>query len=171
MARHPSDGKIQKVFIGNHLEEAEDATRHVTKNLSKFISTKTVNLARIALREIIINAIEHGNLEISYNEKTDAIMGDRYFELIASRCEDPRYRDRRVCIECAIDEKKAVYTITDQGKGFDHARVVRGNSSRANREMHAHGRGISMARNIFNSVKYNKKGNRVTLVKKFRPQA
>ena len=42
-----------------------------------------------------------------------------------------------------------------------------GNNSRdANRHMLAHGRGISMAKNIFDSVRYNRKGNQVRLIKK-----
>ena len=163
------DSETQRLFIENYLGAAEDVTQHVTKNLARFMPAKTVNLVRIALREMIINAIEHGNLDISYDDKTEAIMNDRYFELIASRRDDPRFRKRQVRIDSSIDSNRALFTITDKGKGFDHARVVRSNSSTANREMHAHGRGISMAKNIFDSVKYNKKGNRVTLVIKFNP--
>lgn len=164
---HYFDSETQRLYIGNYLGAAEDVTQQLTRNMLKFMPAKSVNLARIALREMIINAIEHGNLDISYNEKTRAIMDDSYFELIARRREDPRFRDRRVRIDYSIDATRALFTITDEGKGFDHARVIRSNSRTANRRMHAHGRGISMARNIFDSVKYNKKGNRVTLIKNF----
>jgi anti-sigma regulatory factor (Ser/Thr protein kinase)/PAS domain-containing protein len=157
----------QKFIIGNFLTAADDVAEHVTRNLIKFMTQKNVKLARIAVREMIINAIEHGNLDISYDEKSEAIMNDTYFELIANRRDDPRFRERRVFIEYSIDSGSVTYTIADEGNGFDHSDVIRNDSSRANREMHAHGRGISMAKNIFDSVTYNIKGNQVTLLKKF----
>jgi anti-sigma regulatory factor (Ser/Thr protein kinase) len=121
---------------------------------------------RIALREILINAIEHGNLGITFEEKTRAIIEDTYFKLIEQRRADPRYGSRKVKIEFIIDGDKAAYKITDQGDGFDvekhHQRVAQ-----ANEELLAHGRGILMTKNAFDKVTYNGKGNQVVLVKKF----
>jgi anti-sigma regulatory factor (Ser/Thr protein kinase) len=157
----------QKYSISNYLNAADEVTQRITKNLAKRLNKKQITLVRIALREIIINAIEHGNLNISYHEKTDAIMSDNYFEFIAERRVDPRYKDRRVRIEHQIDSEKAVYKITDEGLGFEYRQVIDNDSREANELLLPHGRGISMAKNIFDQITYNKRGNEVLLVKNF----
>ncbi len=155
----------QEYRIGNYIMSAEEVTHRITRSLRKHLSAKQTNMVRIALREIIINAIEHGNLDISFDEKTDAIMSDTYFEFIARRRQDPKYRDRRVRIRYSINDSRAAYIISDEGGGFDHSRVLGDASSRANRELLAHGRGIAMAQSIFDVVFYAKKGTEAVLVK------
>jgi len=152
--------------IGNHLSAAEEMTQLATRNLGRFMDQKQAKLLRIALREIIINAIEHGNLGISFRDKSKAMIDDSYFEFVAERGRALECRDRRVTVSFVVEEDRLVYRITDEGDGFDHRKVVGDRSRNANRQMLAHGRGISMAKNIFDSVRYNKKGNHVKLVKK-----
>jgi two-component system, sensor histidine kinase LadS len=153
--------------IGNHLAAAEDMTQLATRNLGRFMDQKQAKLVRIALREIIINAIEHGNLGISYREKSQAMIDDSYFEFVAKRRLDPECRERRVTVSFAVEDDRLTYVVTDEGNGFDHRKIVGNRSRNANRQMLAHGRGISMAKNIFDSVRFNKKGNQVKLAKKF----
>ncbi|HOD14031.1 MAG TPA: ATP-binding protein [Spirochaetota bacterium] len=152
--------------IENLLTAAEDVTQLITKNLRRLVDQKQVKLVRIALREMIINAIEHGNLGISFREKSKAMLDDSYFDFVARRRNEPQCRDRRVIVSYMVDEERIMYVISDEGDGFDHRKVMGNNSRDANRHMLAHGRGISMAKNIFDSVRYNKKGNQVKLVKK-----
>jgi anti-sigma regulatory factor (Ser/Thr protein kinase)/PAS domain-containing protein len=161
------DSEQQNFYISNYIMAAEDVTQRVTRNLKKYIDMKQVHLIRIALRELVINAIEHGNLNISFEEKSEAIMNDSYFALIAARRLDPRYRDRKVQIEYSLNPVKVVYRITDEGEGFDHMALFHNHSRDANEQLLAHGRGISLARTIFDSVTFNEKGNQVTLLKKF----
>lgn len=156
--------------IENHLASAEEVTQLVTKNLKRLVDQKQAKLIRIAIREMIINAIEHGNLGISFREKSQAMVDDSYFDFIAQRRNEPGYRDRRVTVSYTAEEERIVYVITDEGNGFDHRKVMGNNSRGANRRMLAHGRGISMAKNIFDSIRYNKKGNQVTLVKKIKKE-
>jgi two-component system, sensor histidine kinase LadS len=152
--------------IGNHLTAAEDMTQMATRNLKRLMDQKQAKLVRIALREIIINAIEHGNLGISYREKSRAMIDDTYFEFVMQRSCEPGYKDRRVTVSFSVEDERIVYIVTDEGDGFDHGTVVGNKSQDANRDMLAHGRGISMAKNIFDSVRFNKKGNQVKLIKK-----
>jgi anti-sigma regulatory factor (Ser/Thr protein kinase)/PAS domain-containing protein len=152
--------------IENYLLLAEDMAFRLSDHLNKYINHSEVSVMRIALREILINAIEHGNLGISFEEKTNAIVEDTYFSLIEKRRADPQYGSRKVSIEYVIDGDRAAYKITDQGDGFDvekhHLRVAQ-----ADEQLLAHGRGILMTKNAFDEVIYNKKGNQVVLVKKF----
>ena len=161
------DSEQQTFLISNYIMAAEDLTQRITRNLKKFIEQKQVHLLRIALRELVINAIEHGNLNVSFDEKSKAMQNDTYFELIASRRQDQRYRGRKVLIEYALNPVKVVYRITDEGDGFDHRKVFKNLAQEANDQLLAHGRGIALAQTIFDSVTFNDKGNQVTLLKKF----
>ncbi len=156
----------QSYAIGNFLIIAEEISHRITRNLLKYLEQRSVDIIRVAVREIIVNAIEHGNLEISYEEKNRTMEKGAFYELFSLRQEDPSLRKRKVKIEYKIDKNRAQYLIEDEGGGFDHQTVL-GNINKANMEMRAHGRGILMAKNVFDSIKFNKRGNRVLLIKNF----
>lgn len=151
----------QTFSIGNYLLVAEDITQRLTSNLRKYMEPRDVNLMRLGLREIIINAIEHGNLNISFREKSEAINENRYFQFVAARQHDPEYSSKRIYIEYSVGPDKVTYRVKDEGKGFNHHTL-----HSADNEL-SHGRGIIMTKNIFDEVEYNEKGNEVTLVKYF----
>ncbi len=155
----------QRYSIGNFLITSEEISHRITRNLYRYFDHREITLIRIALREIIINAIEHGNLEISFEDKTAAMQEERYFDLVAERQRHPRFSSRRVHIEYAIDPEKIAYKITDEGPGFDYHAVLNTDPDAVNENMLSHGRGITMAREVFDSIEYNKKGNQVLLVK------
>ncbi len=158
----------QRIRIGNYLMTADEISHRLTRNLLKYIEQKEITLVRIALREIIINAIEHGNLGISFEEKSQSIEDERYFELLNTRQNDPDNADKVVSIEYLLKPDHVAYKVTDDGSGFDHQGFFRSESGKANQEMLFHGRGINMARNAFDSIEYNRRGNQVLLLKYFR---
>ncbi len=153
--------------IGNQLFTAEEMSHKITKNLIRYLDKGERNMIRLGLREVLINAIEHGNLDISFEEKSQALLEERYFEFINSRQEEEKYRDKKVRIDYMITPHKAVYKITDQGRGFNHRKIFAQSAEQTNEEMLMHGRGIMMARSIFDKMAYNRKGNQVLLVKNF----
>jgi len=157
----------QKYVISNYLTSAEEITHRLTRNLQKFLEIKEVTFLRIALREIVINAIEHGNLGITFEEKSDAIESDQYFSFINERQLDPEKKNKKVNIEYSLDERRVAYIITDEGMGFDHKQVIQNSADKANEAMLSHGRGIAMAANVFDRVIYNDNGNQVMLIKYF----
>lgn len=169
-----SDDTLQAYFvkekvtyaIGNNLSVAEEASYRLTRNLSRYIDNKETSLVRIALREMIVNAIEHGNLEITFEDKSEALESDSYFKLVAERQKNPAYTGRTVTLEYRITPEKAEYLITDSGQGFNHKSVEQ-RFKQSNDGLLAHGRGIVMARSIFDTVTWNSKGNQVHLVKEF----
>ncbi len=169
-----SDDTLQPYFIkekvsyaiGNQLSTAEEASYRLTRNLSRYIDYKEASLVRIALREMIVNAIEHGNLEVTFEDKSGALESDSYFQLIAERQKNPGYAGRKVTLEYRISPEKAEYLITDNGQGFNHENVEQ-RFKQSSEGLLAHGRGIVMARSIFNTVTWNSKGNQVHLIKNF----
>ncbi len=148
---------------------ADEICRHASSNLARYIPDDEASFLMVCLREMVINAIEHGSLEITFDEKTHAQEEGRYLDFLRERRSDPRFRDRTVRMEWTITEEEAVYRITDNGPGFDH-RAFLSRIAEDTPTALQHGRGIVMAVNAFDEVSYNPRGNQVRLVKRF-PQA
>jgi PAS domain S-box-containing protein len=162
------ESETQKYSIGNHLIIADEMSRRLTRNLPKYMDGKDGSIIRVAIREILLNSIEHGNLEISFDQKTEAIKDGKYFSLLTTKQNEPHLKNRKVNIEFSIDEEKAVYTISDQGEGFNYEAFINKSPNETNLSMLTHGRGITMAQNIFDKMTFNDKGNKVKLVKLFK---
>jgi two-component system, cell cycle response regulator len=117
---------------------------------------------RAALQELIMNAIEHGCLELRYHDKIDAMAKDQYDELIRRRRQDTRFRDRRVTIRAIYDKRQQVltYQIADEGKGFNwKSRMKSGLDVCPPGD--ASGRGIFLAHSFFPDISYTDRGNEV----------
>ncbi|MBL8471103.1 MAG: response regulator [Rhodocyclaceae bacterium] len=124
--------------------------------------------AVMGLAELMVNAVEHGNLCISYQEKSRLKREDRWRDEIEDRLRQPQYADRwaTLSIECRPDE--IVYRVEDQGDGFDAAGYLEFDPSRA---FDPNGRGIAIAQQLsFQRLEYLGKGN-VAVAVVIRPQA
>lgn len=119
---------------------------------------------RGTLQELLLNAIEHGNLELSYQAKQQAIEQDRLSELVQDRLAQPRLAQRTVTILVQSDRQEGIleYQITDQGKGFQWKSILH-RSTEACHEGDPSGRGIFLARSFFPGLHYNNRGNEVTI--------
>jgi PAS domain S-box-containing protein len=153
--------------MNNYISNAELLSQRLTQSLDKFTTPATVPAIRIALREAIMNSIEHGNLNLSYNEKTRSLESDKYHELIQSRQKDPRFKERTAVIEYSLNEERVIYKITDQGDGFNYSQFTDPASADSNNNLLEHGRGLMMITSIFDEVKFNDKGNQILMVKYF----
>ena len=153
--------------VGNNFAVAEMLSRRMAANLRRYLDQDEIMAVRTGIREMLANAIEHGNLGITFEEKSAAVEEGNLTELIQSRQADPRYRDRKVLIKVSMNPRDVVITITDEGRGFDHEAML-------NRDLRAkgqfnlrHGRGILMTRSFFDELTYNEAGNEVRLRKIF----
>ncbi|MCL2374614.1 MAG: cyclic nucleotide-binding domain-containing protein [Treponema sp.] len=118
---------------------------------------------QLALAELIVNAVEHGNCGITYEDKKAGMAkGLSVVELVAERCKDPAVKEKKVAFLWDIQADKTSFVIRDEGKGFD----VRAHLAKitAQDKLSQHGRGIKMASMFSSKLLYNKKGNQVTLV-------
>ncbi|MBL8994066.1 MAG: ATP-binding protein, partial [Spirochaetia bacterium] len=115
------------------------------------------------LYEMLINAVEHGNLGIDSEEKEKLLDAGTYAEILSKKV---RENLQPVHVLLTNDREKIVIQITDQGKGFDHRARVEGK-----KELTLSGRGISIARHYFDEVNYSGTGNSVALVKYLKPLA
>ncbi|HMX58538.1 MAG TPA: 7TM diverse intracellular signaling domain-containing protein, partial [Leptospiraceae bacterium] len=157
----------QRYAIGNSLTEAEELAHRLTRHLARYADLEKASYIRLGLREILINAIEHGNLEVSFDEKTETQMGGDYVSYLQERCSLSQFKGRMVRVAYSLNTKRVIYRIEDEGKGFDFdALFARIHQSQPDSDL-AHGRGILMTLNIFDTVRFVAPGNVVFLVKKF----
>lgn len=115
--------------------------------------------AAVGLAELLINAVEHGNLEITYEETSDAIEHRNRAELIRNRLEDPRFSGRFAELRFEHLPDRYRFLVKDQGPGFDWKRYLELSPDRA---YDSHGRGVYMASNCFDRLEYLGHGNAVT---------
>ena len=107
--------------------------------------------------ELLINAVEHGNLGITYAEKTALMNEGRLIEEIDSRLRHPNFAERMVVVALERTATTFAVTITDQGSGFDWQNYVEFSPERA---FDLHGRGIAMSKALsFDRMEYMGKGN------------
>lgn len=109
--------------------------------------------------ELLINAVEHGNLGITYAEKGRLLSEDRWAEEVESRLNSPQYAQHKVEVLLDKEPDSLIVTITDQGKGFDWQKYLQFDPARA---FDLHGRGIAMSSGLsFDRIAYLGNGNSV----------
>lgn len=114
----------------------------------------------LALGEILMNGIEHGNCGISFEEKSAWLEdGGDIADLIARRCEDPEIDRRRVTFEYTITPEASEFLIADEGEGFDWRKVLVPTDEE--NLLLEHGRGIMLATALTDRLTYNEPGNEV----------
>ncbi len=143
----------QAMFSFRKLEEAEQ--------LSCFLAYcyPDSEQALQGISALLINALEHGNLNLGYKDKTKAIEKNRWREEVEQRQEMPTNKNKHVSVKFSKTANEITLTITDEGQGFDWRSHMEIDPSRATQN---HGRGIAIANAAcFNKVIYNDKGNQV----------
>lgn len=113
----------------------------------------------MGLRELLINAVEHGNLGITYTEKSSLLYAQSWDEEIHRRMSLPEYSSRYVTVDLERLEDRINFIIKDQGEGFAWKDYLEFSTERA---ADSHGRGIAMAKMMsFDEIEYIGKGNEV----------
>ena len=117
----------------------------------------------MALDEALLNAMVHGNLEVS-SELRQSADGKPYSDMICKRKQESPYMDRRVLIRLNAACDVATITIRDDGPGFDTC-SLRDPTDPENLER-AGGRGLLLINAFMDEVRHNEKGNEITMVKR-----
>jgi anti-sigma regulatory factor (Ser/Thr protein kinase) len=120
----------------------------------------------MALDEAILNAMIHGNLEVS-SELRQTDDGKPYNDLIDKRKQIPPYRDRRVIVHMHASVDSATIVVRDEGPGFD-AEALRDPTDPENLER-AGGRGLLLINAFMDEVRHNDRGNEITMIKRKNP--
>ena len=111
------------------------------------------------LSELMINAVEHGNLGITYAGKTALLRDGTWHHEVERRLTLPENQHRYATLEFHAGPRDLSIVIRDQGHGFDWREYL---ELRPNRASDLHGRGVAMARALsFSSITYPGNGNMV----------
>ncbi len=125
-------------------------------------NSEKVNI-ELGLVELITNAVEHGNLGISYIEKQKALDAGNLSELFDERVHNEKYKNRKIKVDFFADREKYRWTITDEGEGFDWKSIPDPTDQKHILELN--GRGIFISKFLFDKIEYSGKGNIVTATK------
>lgn len=116
-------------------------------------------LVAMGLSELLVNAVEHGNLGISFEEKTSLKEQDGWHEEVMRRLELPENLAKRAVLSLRRIEGAWELEISDEGQGFDWPRYLELAPERA---FAPNGRGIALARQLaFSELEYLDGGKRV----------
>ncbi len=115
-----------------------------------------------AYREALVNAIEHGNLELDSALREGD--GQAYHELGNARRHLEPYKSREVNVMSSISRDEIRITIEDEGPGFDPSVIP--DPTDPENLIRASGRGLMLIQTFMDDVAHNERGNMITLVKK-----
>ncbi len=119
---------------------------------------KTAN----GLWELLLNAVEHGNLGITYEEKSQLIEKDKWHIEMKRRMDLPKNALKTVTVQFERSDNEIRFLIQDQGAGFHWESFMKPSLERA---FDPHGRGIHLARTLsFDHLEYIRAGNEVLAV-------
>ncbi len=131
------------------------------RNLAAFVANRCAEPERIVpgLSELLVNAVEHGNLGISYAEKTALVLAGTWEAEVERRLALHEQQDRFADVHVRTVRGELVITITDRGQGFDCSQYLEMSPERAT---DPNGRGIALARLLsFQNLEYLGAGNEV----------
>ncbi len=112
----------------------------------------------MVLTELLLNAVEHGNAGITYDEKSELNRQGKLQKEVERRLSLPENANKIVDVAYRKTDTKITFVITDVGKGFDPTDYMEFSAKRA---LDNHGRGIAMAKKGFSSLQYIGCGNTV----------
>ncbi len=116
--------------------------------------------ALLGLLELLMNAVEHGNLGLGLEEKTVLLKAGRLDDEIDTRMHSPEWSSRLATLTLTRMEDRMVATIRDEGDGFLWQPYLLIDERRLTMPT---GRGIALANMVcFDVLSYNECGNEVT---------
>lgn len=113
--------------------------------------------AALGLTELLVNAVEHGNLGIDCQEKARLRREDAWEEEVVRRQHLPGLCARKASVVVQRRADEIEFRIADQGKGFEWENYMQLDPQRV---FAPNGRGIAMARMLsFSRLEYQGCGN------------
>ncbi len=155
----------KKYTIGSSLSEVSTLINSISEDIGLYLKGQLLKECVLGVYELVVNAIEHGNLAVTYEMKKTWLRDNIYEQRLEEMSENTQ--DKKVYIDISVEDKILMIKVTDEGNGFDIEeqlnRQIKDNILREN------GRGIIIVQHFFDKVLYNKKGNEV-VVSKYLPE-
>jgi DNA-binding response OmpR family regulator len=149
--------------IMRHLVRGEFSfrTQAEARDLAALVAHAAPDPTRIVLglTELMLNAVEHGNLAITYEEKSRLIAADALTEEVEKRLADGPYSGRAARLLLTRSNDAVEFVVQDEGEGFNWHPYLEMAPERA---FDTHGRGIAMSRLLsFDHIEYRGRGSEV----------
>ncbi len=185
----PFDEDVLLSMVGSAVAESKKAVRVQQSLMESIISAGMINYAQfqfqtldeaqslatylartcpkpqkvvIGLSELFVNAVEHGNIGITYHEKSELDKKGQWKDEVDRRLALPENKEKFVNVTFKRNKKNITIIIRDQGEGFDWGKYMEFSPERV---FDTHGRGIASSNLMsLDNLIYNDKGNEVTAV-------
>jgi anti-sigma regulatory factor (Ser/Thr protein kinase) len=153
----------QAFRLRNDLQHIQLLAAHVQQQLRSLPLGDEVERLRacLAFEEALTNACIHGNLELAHSP---TFHRAELLEAIRARATQPPYCERHIEVHLHVDRTSATFMVRDEGRGFDHARLLQ--SAVLDNQDESSSRGLALMRTAFDEVLFNATGNQVTLFKR-----
>lgn len=115
----------------------------------------------VALEEALLNAMIHGNLEVSseLREQEDGALYDEFIELHSAQ--EP-FCSRKVTATVTLDSESVCFQIADEGPGFDVSALP--DPTDPENLLRSSGRGLLLIQAFMDEVEFNAKGNCISMM-------
>lgn len=157
-----------RFVLSNDQQLVPALVQHIEDELRAFNYSDETGLFQLsmAVTEATMNAMDHGNLELSSALRTDS---ESYAKLRKERCQTPPYKDRRINLVADFSTETVSITVKDEGRGFDPSTIP--DPTDPENLMRENGRGLMLIYNFMDEVQHNAIGNEITMVKHRRPKS
>lgn len=151
-----------RFVLSNDQQLVPALVQHIEDELRAFNYSDETGLFQLsmAVTEATMNAMDHGNLELSSSLRTDS---DAYAQLRKERCQTPPYKDRRVSLVADFSPQTVSITVKDDGRGFDPSTIP--DPTDPENLMRENGRGLMLIYSFMDEVQHNEIGNEITMIK------
>lgn len=132
-----------------------------------FVEGRRISTVALALNEVMINAIEHGSLELPVNyfvENPGMEEKENVFDMKNQRLKDPAYANRNITVKYQYCNNQTEITVVDEGPGFDTSMVMDFLVASDKNVSKNCGRGLMLLKYAVDEIRFNEKGNEVTLI-------
>ena len=156
--------RSERFVIENDVALVMATSRYLQSLLADTWSLEKTDRMRTgtAIEEALLNAMYHGNLEVSSELKD---QDHQAFYLLAEERRHTRpWIDRRIHIHIWMTSQEAKIVIRDDGNGFDPSLLP--DPTDPENLARPFGRGVMLMRAFMDSVAFNATGNEVTLSRK-----
>ena len=154
-----------RFLLSNDPHRVQPLISHLQDHLTLMNLVDKAGLIRVgtALHECLINAMEHGNLELT-SDLRESEHSKAYRSLVDERRQLQPYCDRHVLVTARFSRQEAAFVIRDEGRGFDPSKLPDPRDP-ANLQK-CSGRGLFLIRTFMDEVRFNDTGNEITMLKR-----
>lgn len=160
---HAELGRMEKILAHLHRGIFFVRTLEEARTMAIAVAGAFPDSGRVVagLTELLVNAVEHGNAGISYEDKTRLLAEGSWEAEVARRLAEPENAGKKVELVFQRLPGSVEVSIADDGQGFNWRSYLEFAPSRA---CDSHGRGIALARKLsFDYLEYRGCGNEVVV--------